>query len=586
MENWSIKYSDRYLLELKALKDANIHYEENTEARAQNIVRLSLTIGKDNPIIEGLGRDLSLIAVFPDLYPFFRPEVYAPDTNLPRHQNPFEKNLCLLPRTTASWRPEDTLADLLKSQLNRLFIQGNILSHDELAKDADEQAEPISEYYPFNNFVLFDSDPYEGAGVPVLDFEEVGKVKFSVPFTEFSARIAITNYYDKSGIEIGALPQEINKFFGEHVGTGVVCRVNEPPPKDPKDFITFLKRKGCKNILDQTRKIKFGAIVIEYLVAINFPEEVEPGKNGSGWLFFIKSKRTNGAKDEHIYHYGKALRVTKSGYRQRIPKLKSLADKKIAIIGLGALGGPSAIEFAKNGVGEIRIVDFDYVDPPTTIRWPLGMTAAGLSKTDAIKKFIDTNYPFTNVIPIHLKIGQTTPLEYKKGNEGEPLDKIFDGVSLIFDASAEIGVMNYLSYEAKNRNISYISIEGSEGAVGGQVMRVSPNKTQGCWMCLQYAQDGGLIPIPPSEDSGKLQPVGCGDLSFTGTSFDLQNICSSGVRLAVSTLCEGDADGYPSLDWDVSILSLVDKTGKPISPQWQDFKLEKHVKCPYCADKK
>ena len=585
MQMWYVKDEDRYHRELQALDEAGIKYIEDQKAKAQNILCLCLTISKENPNFKGLDTDLELSVIYPDLYPFFRPEVYSSTLKLPRHQNPFGKNLCLLPRSTSSWRPEDTLAELLKLQLNAILIQGKITEYDELSKDESEQAEPISEYYSVGNYVIFDTSPYENTEVPNTKFETIGTFKYGIPSNEKPIRLAVLNCFDDQGNGINSLPLPISKIFEGHTGMGVVCRVNQPPPENPQNFLGWVKARGGNNIFNETRSSNLGGIIIEYVIGINFPEEIEPGKDGSGWLFYIKSKQKNGNGDKHFHHYAKALRANRSAYSERVPKLKTLADKKIALIGLGALGAPAAIEFARNGIKEIKIIDYDYVDPPTSIRWPLGMASAGLQKTASIKKFIEENYPYSTVVSVELKIGQTNLQKDNSQSSSQILDEVFSDVSLIFDASAEIGVMNYLSLQAKERGIPYISIEATEGVLGGQIMRVNPKNTKGCWMCLQYAQFNGLIPVPPKDNSGKLQAIGCGDLSFTGTSFDLQNISTAGVRLAVSTLCEGAAEGYPSLDLDVSILSLVDDTGKAISPQWKDYKLDIHPQCPYCANR-
>jgi molybdopterin/thiamine biosynthesis adenylyltransferase len=583
METWYTSNERRYNQELQALEKAGIEYTEDKELKAQNILCLQLKIEKGNPIIEGLDDDLELKVVFPDLYPFFRPEVSALNLALPRHQNPIQKNLCLLPRTTSAWRPEDTLADLLISQLSAVLSKGQITSYEELSKDETEQAEPISEYYPVGNNIIFDTSPYE-VEIPTGALEQVGKFTYGIPNKEKAGffRLAVLKSFDNDGNELSSLPDTISNLFNEHTGKGVVCRVNEAPPLNPEEFIQWLKGHGASRILDATRSVNLGSVLIEYLIAINFPEEIEAGRNGSGWLFYIKYKK--GGK--HFPFYAKALRANRSAFSQRVPKLKPLHNKKIALIGLGALGGPCAIEFARNGIEEVRIIDYDFVDPPTTIRWPLGMEVAGQLKTVSIKNFIETNYPYTKVTSLNLRIGGSSLLEGASIPSAESLDKSLDGVSLIFDASAEIGVMNYLSLEAKKRNTPYVAIEATEGALGGQVLRINPRSTKGCWMCLQYAQCSGLISIPPKDDSGTVQAAGCGDLTFTGTSFDLQNICAAGVRLAISTLCEEDSQGYPLLDWDVSILSLVDETGKATSPQWKDYKLDIHPECPYCANKK
>ena len=42
------------------------------------------------------GEEVELRVVYPDSFPFMRPEVFAPGLLLERHQNPVDRNLCLL----------------------------------------------------------------------------------------------------------------------------------------------------------------------------------------------------------------------------------------------------------------------------------------------------------------------------------------------------------------------------------------------------------------------------------------------------------------------------------------------------------
>jgi hypothetical protein len=186
-------------------------------------------------------------------------------------------------------------------------------------------------------------------------------------------------------------------------------------------------------------------------------------------------------------------------------------------------------------------------------------------------------------------------LEYRKNgklSEQAILEQLFDGASLLFDATAEVGVNHFLSIEAKWRGIPYVCIYATHGAWGGLVMRVNPEKNQGCWMCLQhakndYANNGHTlsehaIPIPIGDDTDELQTAGCIDISFTGSAFDLQQVSLAAVRLAISTLCSKDEGGYPDVDWDVAILQLVDENQKPVAPTWKTYPLKVHPKCPYC----
>jgi hypothetical protein len=303
----------------------------------------------------------------------------------------------------------------------------------------------------------------------------------------------------------------------------------------------------------------------------------------------IGDKKNPKSVPKDIIYYAKVLRMSRDDLQVRIPKLRPLANHTIAIAGVGALGGPSAIELAKAGIKELRLLDFDLVEPGPTVRWPLGLSVAGKLKTSAIKKFIEKNFPETKVTIETLKIGACRIQGRKMPESLEEsqhlvLDRFLEGASLLYDACAEIGVMNYLSFQARLRGIPYVNVYATQGAVGGSVMRVVPGKTEGCWMCLRLAIQKGMIPDAPFEQNGKVQATGCGDITFTGAGFDLQNIAMAGVRMVVGILCDEGEGTYPTLPDDVGILSLIDENGNPTFPKWNSYKLKKDSDCPYCNE--
>jgi molybdopterin/thiamine biosynthesis adenylyltransferase len=50
-----------------------------------------------------------------------------------------------------------------------------------------------------------------------------------------------------------------------------------------------------------------------------------------------------------------------SGLGHRVPAVAALRNAKVAVIGLGAIGSPIAIELARNGVGKLHVLDHDVV---------------------------------------------------------------------------------------------------------------------------------------------------------------------------------------------------------------------------------
>jgi hypothetical protein len=233
-------------------------------------------------------------------------------------------------------------------------------------------------------------------------------------------------------------------------------------------------------------------------------------------------------------------------------------------------------------LGDLRILDYDFVEPGSVVRWPIGITAAGHRKTLKLLETISFNYPYTKVTSYNWKLGATRD---QGKHEDEILDEMLDGADLVYDASAEYGVQRFLAWLAAKRGLPYVGIQSTPGGWGGIVIRIRPNTTEGCWQCLQWALYAeGLIPTPSFDERGdQLQPAGCADPTYTGANFDLMPVAMSGVRAAVSTLCIGQEASYPEMSWDVAVLDLRSKTGQAIAPTWRLFPLNKHPRCEICG---
>ena len=284
-------------------------------------------------------------------------------------------------------------------------------------------------------------------------------------------------------------------------------------------------------------------------------------------------------------YFSRAGRAGRDAVQERTPELRPLADKAVAVFGLGCVGAPSAMELARAAVGELRVLDHDHVDPATTGRWPFGLSVAGLYKAQVIPAVISRDYPSTRVRGIVHRLGGVRAPEAGARSDGDVLREMTEGASLIYDATAELGVHHLLSDWALELGLPYVGVVGTQGGWGGKVFRVLPGKTEGCWMCYRLACEDGTIPEPPADPKGTVQPVGCADPTFTGAGFDMAQVALTGVRVAVSTLCGGTAGGYPEAAWDVLHIAFRADDGTLIPPRFAEHTVKRHPQCPRCGER-
>lgn len=109
-------------------------------------------------------------------------------------------------------------------------------------------------------------------------------------------------------------------------------------------------------------------------------------------------------------NYLRISRHNKQHLLERTSGYKSLKEKNIAIVGVGAIGGRLVLELIRAGVNKLTIIDNDYIDIDNIYRHELGAwrlyelnddkKLKKNYKVNALKQEIDFKYPFVEVIPL------------------------------------------------------------------------------------------------------------------------------------------------------------------------------------------
>jgi hypothetical protein len=83
--------------------------------------------------------------------------------------------------------------------------------------------------------------------------------------------------------------------------------------------------------------------------------------------------------------------------RDRDPRTERLLRATVVLVGCGSVGAPIALALAQVGVGRIVLVDYDTLSWPNVGRHPLGASAVGRNKAEALAERLQADFP-------HLKI--------------------------------------------------------------------------------------------------------------------------------------------------------------------------------------
>jgi hypothetical protein len=158
------------------------------------------------------------------------------------------------------------------------------------------------------------------------------------------------------------------------------------------------------------------------VLGVLFTEELTVATQGDGWAFLAR-----GVGERSHQYLVRAMRAGPSDVASRIPALAGLRAKTVLVVGLGGIGAPSALELAKGGVGDLRLVDHDVLEPGPSVRYPFGLISAGFPKVHVLAEQIRSNWPYTKVTWVRERIG-----DVRTGGrpEFEVLDELLDGVDL------------------------------------------------------------------------------------------------------------------------------------------------------------
>lgn len=271
---WEI-YPDRFKFELDALEQAGIKYTKDEDVFSKGVLCLYIemeTVGK-------------LRVVFPDLYPYFRFEIYAPELQLSHHQNPFSKSLCLIGRSTENWYISDTLASFLIERLPQVILTGTSDNTKEVEGIEEPQAEPFSDYYSY----LFGTAVIVDGEWEIDTCYKSGTLLIGVASLDAKLKGAVLEVYDEEGNILAQSDPRISRAFSGHEFSARWVRLSEALKTTKQDDqFKFLQEKDPYPDKIKSHRVNGGILKIR---AALFPEEIRNWRQlDYGWIFVCSFK--------------------------------------------------------------------------------------------------------------------------------------------------------------------------------------------------------------------------------------------------------------------------------------------------------
>jgi molybdopterin/thiamine biosynthesis adenylyltransferase len=567
MQTWPERYPGRLEYELEQFARRGLDFDLDEELLADQgrvVLRGS---------IDYQGKDVELEVRYPDLYPFVRPEVIAPGLTLERHQNPYEGNLCLLDRSTRAWKPSFDGSWLVAEKVP--YLLALLEAGEEAMRGAETpQGEPLSSYFPAGGGGTAVFVPEQMRALPADAKFGSGRIR-AFGTTGVRLRGTIAELVEKRPSRktkhlARAEETVLQRFPGMEISFRWARLERLPPENTPAALLAAIDASRSGFGSPPRHRVADGTIAVSAAV---FAEEVGQDRYEDSWLFAVQFEADNGQRGIYLI---RGERLGRADLELRLPAYVRLGERRVALAGLGALGGPLALELARAGLGQLRGLDFDEVEVGNGVRWPAGITAVGAPKAAFLANFIHMEYPYTSFEPFPMLIGNSaiTPVA-REESEIDQIERFLADSDLLIEATAEIGIQQALAASADERGLAQLYVSATEGAHGGLVARVVPG-AGGCWMCLQAGIDDGSIPLPGLDEPLTLQPQGCNSLTYTAAGFDLTPIVAQAARVVASTLAEEPDDAG-----SVAFVCELDRRLAP--PRWSTHPISTRPECPVCG---
>jgi integrative and conjugative element protein (TIGR02256 family) len=315
-----------------------------------------------------------------------------------------------------------------------------------------------------------------------------------------------------------------------------------------------------------------------FLVAIRFPNR----KGAHEFQIFKVTKKSSitgiliNTNDKELFNYLldsydhvdaiECEKFTDESFHQRN---KGRADRNrlinahVNIAGAGALGSEIADCMGKAGVGNLLVIDNQFMKAHNAVRHVAGLDHIGLRKVDALGQVLSNHNPFIN---IQVYGGSINTIDVN--------DNFYEH-SITISSIAEDNTEGYLNERAVIADKTVYYSRALRGGKAARIFRVIPGK-DACFNCLDLyrSEDKEFISIPADPDLPTLKNE-CNNPIRPASAADLKLISALTSRIILDEIQKGFGDNNHWI-WSTETL-----------PGLQPFQLHTqiippHSNCCYC----
>lgn len=196
----------------------------------------------------------------------------------------------------------------------------------------------------------------------------------------------------------------------------------------------------------------------------------------------VEENKTNTLSEDEVEKWSKNIAFFNSFYTANNNKFhpqEVLKNKKVCILGLGGVGSNVLTNLIALGFQNIKVVDFDFVEPSNSNRQILyDQNQFGKRKATVIEDFVNQGYPDVNI-----------EVSREKISSGNDLYHFIDGSACVISAIDEPRdrILDWVNLTCVNRKIPFVS--GGVDSRWVTYFSVLPNKS-GCVECWKDSCSG------------------------------------------------------------------------------------------------
>jgi molybdopterin/thiamine biosynthesis adenylyltransferase len=526
-----------------------------------------------------------LTVLYPPGFPFVRPEVISPTTQLSRHQHPYARNLCLIENSPAAWSSSMTGANMVQ-QAVRLLADSHSGPAAVHANEVDAP-EPRSVYYPYtahSSLVIPENMQHMPSG-------SSGQA-WLTGFDQAADARGLLNklvMHENGQQRVAEAPAGLRNLFSGATMTGLWIKVDSAPPWfGSYPVLRAWVKQQAPDFERRVRRLSsapgnFGWNKALEVLAVCYPEEGPArGEVHDTWLTAVRWETNANRRGEQIL---RPHLVTEQARFVRTPQLAALRGKRVAVIGLGTLGAEIAVRLGRAGVSTFYLVDYDLIEFGNQVRHESDLRDVGLPKVEVITRRLHAINPYVRVESSAIRLGGFTDI----GRPEEDVDQLGKfaanvcGYDLLVGATGDSKINHLLNRIGQELHVPLLYCWTMSGAWGGEVLRTLPGETA-CYECMALQERDGMLSRVPQEDpvSREIFPLGCGFPTFTGAGFDTGSVALLATRLAVQTLLREHPDAYPDAPYHY-LLWDSRGSGNGAWPDLYRWTIPRHPECSACG---